>query len=70
VAPKLADFPTESEQIIAQSEGPGNSRLKGLARIVHGTARVPQVASAGVFANRHCRQFGEKTLVWCLKSTV
>jgi hypothetical protein len=29
--------------MIAQSEGPGNSGPMGLARIVHGTARVPQL---------------------------
>ena len=43
-SPRIANFPAEFQQMIAQSEAPGNSKLKGLARIVHGTARVPQLA--------------------------
>jgi hypothetical protein len=42
--PRIANFPAEFQQIIAQSGAPGNSKLNGLARIVHGTARDPQLA--------------------------
>jgi hypothetical protein len=40
---RTAIYPTETAQIIAQSEGPGNSGTARLARIVHGTQRVPQL---------------------------
>jgi hypothetical protein len=66
---RFADVSAESAQMIAQREGPGNSKGKvGTHRAWYGscsTACVPPVCSA-----RPLRQFVEKALVWFLKSTV